>query len=52
MAGGRYQFGLEERRSYPLALTQLLIAYQLMLTADQIERATDRAIKPPLEAVN
>jgi len=49
---GRYQFGLEERRSYPLALTQLLIAYQLMLTADQIERATDRAIKPPLEAVN
>ncbi len=49
---GRYQFGLEERRSYPLALTQLLIAYQLMLTADQIERSTDRAIKPPLEAVN
>ena len=41
---GRYQFGHEERRSYPLALTQLLIAYQLILTADQIERATDRAV--------
>jgi len=41
---GRYQYGLEERRSYPLALTQLLIAYQLILTADQIERATDRAV--------
>ncbi len=48
---GRYQFGLEERRSYPLALTQLLIAYQLMLTADQIERASDRAVKP-VEALN
>ena len=43
---GRYQYGLEERRSYPLALTQLLIAYQLILTADQIARATDRAVAP------
>ena len=41
---GRYQFGHEERRSYPLALTQLLIAYQLILTADQIAHATDRAV--------
>lgn len=43
---GRYQFGLEERRSYPLALTQLLIAYHLISTADQITHATDRAIAP------
>ena len=45
---GRYQFGHEERRSYPLALTQLLIAYQLILTADQIAHATDRAVASTL----
>ena len=44
---GRYQDGLETRRSYPLALTQLLIAYHLISTADQIERAGDRAIAHP-----
>jgi phosphoribulokinase len=43
---GRYQDGLEERRSYPLALTQLLIAYHLISTADQIAHATDRAVAP------
>lgn len=43
---GRYQFGHEERRSYPLALTQLLIAYHLITTADQIARAGDRAVAP------
>ncbi len=45
---GRYQFGHEERRSYPLALTQLLVAYQLILTAEQIAHATDRAVAPTL----
>ena len=45
---GRYQFGHEERRSYPLALTQLLIAYQLILTADQIAHSTDRAVATTL----
>ena len=45
---GRYQFGHEERRSYPLALTQLLIAYQLILTAEQIAHSTDRAVAPTL----
>jgi len=49
---GRYQYGLEERRSYPLALTQLLIAYHLVKSADQMAFATDRAVKPPLEALN
>lgn len=43
---GRYQDGLEERRSYPLALTQLLIAYHLISTSDQITHATDRAVAP------
>jgi len=31
---GRFQSGLDEQRSYPLALTQLLIIYH-MITADQ-----------------
>ena len=48
---GRYQDGLEVRRSYPLALTQLLIAYHLISTADQIAHATDRAVAPP-EQIN
>ncbi len=43
---GRYLYGLEERRSYPLALTQLLIAYHLVRTADQMAYATDRAVAP------
>lgn len=43
---GRYQFGLEERRSYPLALTQLLIAYHLISAAEQIERVADRPVSP------
>ena len=44
---GRYLYGLEERRSYPLALTQLLIAYHLVKTADQMAFATDRAVAEP-----
>lgn len=32
---GWYQSGLEERRSYPLALTQHLITYH-MITAGQL----------------
>jgi phosphoribulokinase len=47
---GRYQFGYEERRSYPLALTQLLIAYHLITAADQIDRVDDRAVAPPIAA--
>jgi phosphoribulokinase len=47
---GRYQFGFEERRSYPLALTQLLIAYHLITTAEQIERAGDLAVAPAVAA--
>jgi phosphoribulokinase len=43
---GRYLYGLEERRSYPLALTQLLIAYHLVKTADQMAYATDLAVAP------
>lgn len=45
---GRYLYGLEERRSYPLALTQLLVAYHLEKTAEQMAYATDRAVAPPL----
>lgn len=49
---GRYLYGLEERRSYPLALTQLLVAYHLAKTAEQMAYATDRAVAPPLTAGN
>lgn len=34
---GWYQSGLEERRSYPLALTQFLIAYQMITAGETIQ---------------
>jgi phosphoribulokinase len=46
---GRYQFGFEERRSYPLALTQLLIAYHLITAANQTERG-DVGVASPVGA--
>jgi phosphoribulokinase len=33
---GRYQSGLEEKRSYPLALTQMLIAYHLVAAGETV----------------
>ncbi len=33
---GRYQSGLEEKRSYPLALTQLLIAYHMVTAGETV----------------
>lgn len=33
---GVYQSGLEERRSYPLALTQLLIAYHMLMAGESL----------------
>ncbi len=44
---GIYQFGHEERRSYPLALTQLLIAYHLISAAEQ---PAERQIESTLPA--
>lgn len=33
---GRYQYGLEENRSYPLALTQLLITYHMITAGETV----------------